>query len=80
MSDKRDNSGSLNRNEEKTDEHPNWPDYNGKCVVNGVPYWISGWAKETDGRKWMSLAFKENDKVEKPTAPPASDKNDDLPF
>jgi len=47
------NSGSLGKNLKK---EGNQPDYKGKIVINGVKYWLSGWVKEHEGRKFISLA------------------------
>ena len=59
MSEKRDNSGSIGANKRKTsDRHPS---HKGQCVVAGVEYWISGWLKDTDGSKWLSLSFERKD-------------------
>lgn len=35
-------------------------DYDGKCMIGGQMYWISGWKKAgTDGKPpWLSLSFK----------------------
>ena len=38
MSDKRDNSGALFRNERK--EADNHPDYTGNAMIDGKEYWI----------------------------------------
>jgi hypothetical protein len=78
MGEKRNNSGSINKNDSKSEPgaNPNWPDYNGKCVVGGVGYWISGWVKETDGRRWMSLSFKEKDASESPVNQETVDAHD----
>lgn len=62
----KDNSGSLFRNEEKTNERG--PDYSGTCMVGGVEYFFDGWLKTADsGRKWMSFSFKA--KTKQPVAP-----------
>lgn len=53
---KRDNSGSLNKNERK--EKDTHPDYNGSAFIGGVDMWISGWIKKGNGKTFMSLAFK----------------------
>lgn len=83
MSD-RDNSGTLGRNKDKNEEHPNWPDYTGRVTVSGVEYYLSGWAKTgKDGGKFMSLAFKPKDAPagQKTDAPKqAAQKNSPMPF
>jgi hypothetical protein len=55
MSGTRDNSGSLSRNDRK--EKETHPDFKGKATINGVDYWISGWTKENERGKWLSLSF-----------------------
>lgn len=56
----RDNSGTLGKNDRKT--LPNHPDHKGKCMVDGVEYWVSAWIKQGPNGKFFSLAFqpKEN--------------------
>ena len=77
----RDNSGALFRNDKKTEaKHP---DYQGDCLVNGVKMRMSAWLKESNGKKFMSLAFSEpfvpqGQPVKK--ADPMDDLEDDLPF
>ncbi len=55
----RDNSGRLSRNDRK--EKETHPDMKGSATINGVEYWISGWAKENDRGKWLSLSFEQKD-------------------
>ena len=75
-----DNSGSLSRNERK--EQPNHADYRGKATVGGVEYWISGWIKENEKGKWLSLSFQLKDDAKPAPAPqrPAEDDSDQIPF
>lgn len=78
-----DNSGSLSRNERK--EQPNHADYRGKATVGGVEYWISGWIKENEKGKWLSLSFQLKDDAKptaRPAAPqrPAEDDSEQIPF
>lgn len=56
MNDK-DNRGRLSRNERK--EKETHPDMKGSATINGVEYWISGWTKENDRGKWLSLSFEQ---------------------
>lgn len=84
----RDNSGALFKNEKKTESKH--PDYQGDCLVNGVKMRMSAWLKESNGRKFMSLAFSEpfvpqQSQQTKPTqstksVDPMDGLEDDLPF
>lgn len=79
----RDLSGSLFRNEEKNSEHPNWPDYKGKCVIEGKSYWINAWVKKDKNEKsFMSIAFKPVDDTRSSRPAPEAPKHnaDNLPF
>lgn len=78
------NSGALFKNEEKDEDHPNWPDYRGQINVGGTEYWLSGWTKTSKkGDRFMSLSVqpKEPQKTQ-----PAGQKarggpvDDDIPF
>jgi hypothetical protein len=82
----RDQSGALFKNEKKTESKH--PDYQGDCMVNGVKMRMSAWLKESNGKKFMSLAFSEP-YVPGDTAKPAEVKRDannfddvesDIPF
>jgi hypothetical protein len=77
---KRDNSGSLFRNERKNNERS--PDYTGSCMIGGRDYWINGWVKESQsGKKFFSFAFKEKEeRKEAPVQNKATDIDDDIPF
>ena len=62
----KDNSGNLFKNEEKTDQNPNWPDYKGHGIIGGVEYYLSAWIKKATkgknmGKSFLSLAFKEKE-------------------
>lgn len=51
------NSGSLWPNDRK--EKETHPDLAGTIEVNGVLYWINGWAKtSTSGKDWISLSVR----------------------
>lgn len=53
---KRDLSGALFTNKDrKTDNHPNM---NGYVMVEGKEYWLSGWTKDGEKGRWISLALK----------------------
>lgn len=57
MTNQRENSGILFRNNRKTnDKHP---DYEGCCTIGGKPLRIGAWIKEGKAGKFMSLAFSE---------------------
>jgi len=76
----RDNSGSLFPNQKKeTEAHPN---LTGSIMVDGKMYWISGWVKEGQSQKWISLAVKpKEDRPAKAPAPAGNaDFTDDIPF
>lgn len=70
----RDNSGSLFKNDKKTDaKHP---DYKGDATINGEQMWVSAWIKEGKNGKFMSLSFNSKDGSAK--QPQSADK--DVPF
>jgi hypothetical protein len=79
----RDNSGALFKNDKK--EKPNHPDYQGTCMVNGVPMRMSAWLKDGQNGKFMSFAFSEpysRDGGNESTAahPSVEDMESDIPF
>ena len=84
MAAKYDNSGSLSLNAKK--EQPNHPDYKGKATVAGVEFWISGWIKENESGKWLSLAFTPKEAEQPPpttrraTGEPGNAPDSDIPF
>ncbi len=86
MSEQRDNSGILARSEDKQKPgaNPNWPDYKGNCMVNGVEYWLSGWAKQGKRGPFMSLSFKAKEPRQDTAAPQApadsGQSQADMPF
>jgi len=63
MSETRENSGTLSRNQDKSkpDANPSWPDYKGSAKIAGREFWLSGWIKDGQRGKFLSLAFKEKD-------------------
>lgn len=79
MSEKRDNSGTLGRNERKQkDSHP---DHTGQALIDGKAYWISAWVKDGQRGKFFSLSFKpKEDRRAEPSAPPSDGFDDDIPF
>lgn len=57
-------SGSIFVNDRK--EKDSHPDFKGQCLIDGKPYWVSGWKKKTgEGKTWLSLSFKEKDAAPK---------------
>lgn len=73
----KDMSGSLFKNEKKSDKHP---DYKGSCVIGGVEYWQSVWVKkDRNGNSYMSQSFTaKNQSNSTPVKPEGS--ADGLPF
>lgn len=59
MSNERDNSGTLSRNERKTS--PNQPDHKGSITIEGRGYWLSAWVKEGPNGRFFSLAVTPKD-------------------
>ena len=82
----KDNSGALFRNEKREkDTHPN---LTGSALIDGVEYWVSGWTKESQKGKWISLAFKPKEKKQETRQQPPKQKTgghfddmeDDIPW
>ena len=73
-------SGSLFKNEKKTEEKH--PQMQGSCLIDGVEYYISAWTKEGSRGRWQSLAFKRKDAKPDSKPAPASieQMDDDIPF
>lgn len=75
------NRGTIGRNKRK--EKSSHPDLSGKINIEGVEYWLSGWAKEANGEPFWSLSAKRRD--DRPVAPAndlrVADSHDDaIPF
>lgn len=79
------NSGSLFKNDKKTDgKHP---DYRGTINVGGTDYWLSAWIRvagpnaKNPGSKFMSLAVTEiRDKYNAYRAATTAELDEDIPF
>ena len=74
------NRGSIGRNKRK--EKDSHPDLSGKINIEGVDYWLSGWTKEANGERFISLSAK---RKEGPSAPAndrrvSDDHGDAIPF
>ena len=87
----RDNTGSLFKNEKKTQD--NHPDYTGSAIVDGTPKRLAAWLKTAQsGKKYMSISIKDDEGRPKPinsaeddgytpaTPPANNDGYDDIPF
>ena len=61
MAQHKDNSGTLYRNRKK--ESDKQPDVRGSATIDGKEYWLSGWTKQGDKGKFVSLAFSPKDKT-----------------
>jgi hypothetical protein len=77
MAEKKDNSGILFKNDRK--EQPKHPDSKGSCTIGGNEYWISGWTKEGEKGKYVSLSF-EPKQPKAETSSEAPVKAEDIPF
>ena len=84
MAQQRDNSGTLSRNKdkEKEDANPDWPDFKGRIRVAGVDYWLNGWVKESEHGRFFSLSVKpqEGQKAAPKRSGPMDGMDDDIPF
>lgn len=56
MSEKRDFSGILFKNDRK--QQDNHADYQGTCMIGGIEYYMNAWLKDGAKGKFMSFAFK----------------------
>lgn len=75
------NTGVLFINDRQREGHKD-PDRNGSLNVDGVDYWLSGWLKEKNGKKFLSLSVKPKEAkpapAKKPSPPPAQKPDPDL--
>lgn len=67
----RDNNGSMFLVEQKKQD--NYPDFEGSIRVNGEDYWISGWKKQGNNKKFISLSVKPKDPSKRNTPPATAD-------
>lgn len=65
----RDNNGSMFLVEEKKKD--SFPDFEGSIRVNGEDFWISGWKKQGNNKKFISLSVKPKDPAKR-NSPPAN--------
>jgi len=83
-------TGSLRRNN-KDGGNPNWPDYQGEAMINGVKVRISGWVKTSqNGNRYLSLSLKSENRQQnaacgqsRQQTPPQAKRYpeaDDMPF
>lgn len=78
------NRGSIWKNDRK--EKETQPDFTGSINVEGVEYWMSAWKKKEGAKEnapllSFSVTKKEDKPAEaQPTATPAADLDEDLPF
>ena len=82
MSQQRELSGVLFKNDKKTAAKPKWPDYQGVALINGEEFYLSGWIREGQRGKLLSLAFKaKTDQREGASASRSAPMdNQDIPF
>jgi len=77
------NSGTLGKNKNKR-EGKKHPDYSGRCKIDGVPYWISGWIRSGERGQFLSLSFQKREEKSsvKNESKPDGGKvyDDDIPF
>lgn len=79
-----DNTGIVSKNNRK--EKETHPDINGRCTIDGVEYWISGWSKTGSKGPFYSLSFKrkEDQQAAEPRqaqhSAPVDELDDSIPF
>lgn len=78
MTQKKDNSGALFKNERKESE--NHPSHTGSITVAGVEYWLSAWVKEGTKGKYFSLSVKPKEAKPEQQAPAPFVDGGEIPF
>lgn len=69
------NSGSISKNDKKTDaKHP---DFKGSIKVNGEEFWISGWNKKGQYGPFVSLQVQRKDESSKSKPKPKKDEEEE---
>jgi hypothetical protein len=71
MSNDNDMRGALFKNDRK--EKPSHPDYRGDVMIEGRKFWLSGWIKEGQKGKYLSLSVRPAEEPGKPAR--ASDRD-----
>lgn len=77
------NRGSLGKNKKPIEErNVNAPEYQGKCIVDNVEYYVSAWIRTNtnDNSKFFSLAFTPKDEKPQQSKSSIRDIKDDIPF
>ena len=74
-------SGTFGRNQRK--QADNHPDFTGKCEIENVKYYISGWIKQGPSGQFFSLSFKPVEPKQAPASAPVNapaEEFSDIPF
>jgi hypothetical protein len=79
------NKGTLSRNKDKDkpDANPKWPDHKGSINVDGAEYWLSAWIKDGPHGKFFSLSLQPKEEIGSNSKPPSkkpSIDDSDIPF
>jgi hypothetical protein len=71
------NRGFLSKNRYKQPDSQQ-PDYTGKLDIDGASYELAAWAREKDGRKYLSLKVQPTRDQDRPA--PTRDLDESFPF
>lgn len=74
----KDGQGSLFKNDK--DGVENRPDLKGSITIAGKQYWLSGWTKEGDKGKWLSLSAQPKDERREPATSQRRDDAEQTPW